>query len=157
MSLFEWSGYKPHKQGLETVLSPLEAEIMEIMWKEKSATARTVYARLRSKHNICRPSVNAVMSSLCKRGLLSARISRGGRGGLKYVYKPKISRRRFEREVVGKVLDSLLQSFEKTTRKLIDEKLKGCEGGRSGGDLGREVPPEKVGRDSGAGRDRQQA
>jgi len=96
---------------------------MDIMWREKRATARTVYTRLKSKHSVHRPTINAVMSSLCKRGLLSARVSKG-RGGLKYIYKVRLSRARFEREVVGKVIDSLLSSFRKTAKKQMREKLK---------------------------------
>lgn len=121
--MFSWAGYKPHKQGLQTVFSPLESEVMEIMWRKKSATARTVYALLKAKHSINRPTVTAVMSSLCKRGLLKKAISKG-RGGLRYVFKVQISRRRFEREVVGKVVDSLLESYKKTAKKQMREKLK---------------------------------
>lgn len=121
--MFKWSWYKPHRQGLQTVLSPLESDIMDIMWREKRATVRTVYTRLKSKHSVHRPTVNAVMSSLCKRGLLSARVSKG-RGGLKYIYKVRLSRTRFEREVVGKVVDSLLSSFRKTAKKQMRERLK---------------------------------
>lgn len=107
------------------MLSPLESDIMDIMWREKRATARTVYTRLKSRHSVHRPTVNAVMSSLCKRGLLSARVSKG-RGGLKYIYKVRLSRARFEREVVGKVVDSLLESYKKTARKEMKERLKGA-------------------------------
>lgn len=110
-------------QGLRTVLSPLESEIMSIMWQEKRATARTVYTRLKSKHSINRSTVNVVMGSLCKRGFLSTSVSKG-KGGLKYIYKIKISRAKFEREIVGKVLDSLNESFGKTTRKLVKEKMR---------------------------------
>lgn len=121
--MFSWAEYKPHKQGLQTVLSPLESEIMGIMWREKSATARTVYTLLKANHNINRPTVTAAMSSLCKRGLLKKIISKG-RGGLRYVFKVQISRGRFEREVVGKVVDSLLESYKKTAKKQMREKLK---------------------------------
>ncbi len=120
--MFSWTEYKPRKQGVGTVLSPLESEVMEIMWREKRATARTVFTRLESKHSVNRTTVNAIMGSLHKRGLLTSSVSRG-KGGLKYVYKVKISRRRFEREVVGKVLDSLLESYEKTSKRLMREKL----------------------------------
>ncbi|MFQ6129634.1 MAG: BlaI/MecI/CopY family transcriptional regulator [Candidatus Hadarchaeaceae archaeon] len=122
MNLFSWTEYKPHKQGVQTVLSPLESEVMEIMWREKRATARTVHTRLKSKHSINRSKVNAIMGSLRKRGLLTSSVSKG-RGGLKYIYKVKISRMRFEREVVGKVVDSLLESYGKTSKKLMREKL----------------------------------
>ncbi len=63
------------------------------------------------------------MNSLCKRGLLASSVSKG-RGGLKYIYKVKVSRRRFEREIVDKMLDSLLESFGKTSKKLMREKLR---------------------------------
>ncbi len=122
--MFSWTEYNPHKQGVQTVLSPLESEVMGIMWREKRATVRTVHTRLKSKHSINRSKVNAVMSSLRKRGLLTSSVSKG-RGGLKYIYKVKICRRKFEREVVGKVLDSLLESYEKTSKKLMPEKLGG--------------------------------
>lgn len=120
--MFSWTEYKPRKQGVRTVLSPLESEVMEIMWREKRATARTVYTRLKSKHSVNRSTVNVIMGSLRKRGLLTSSVSKG-RGGLRYVYKVKISRRRFEREVVGRVLDSLLESFGKTSKRLMREKL----------------------------------
>lgn len=122
--MFSWTEYKPHRQGIQTVLSPLESQVMEIMWKEKRATARTVYTRLKGKRAIRRSTVNAVMSSLSKRGLLSAKVGKG-RGGLRYVYRVKLSRSRFERQVVEKVIGSLLESFPKTAKKLLREKAKG--------------------------------
>ena len=120
--MFSWTEYRPHKEGLQTVFSPIESEIMAIMWREKRATARTVHTLLKSKHRVNRSTVNAAMNSLCKRGLLSSSVSRG-KGGLKYVYKVKVSRRKFEREVVGRVLDSLLKYYGKTAKKRIREKL----------------------------------
>jgi predicted transcriptional regulator len=128
VGLFNWAEYKPHREGLQTVLSPLESEIMAIMWREKRATARTIYTLLKIKHSVNRSTVNVVLGSLRKRGLLTSSVSKG-RGGLKYVYKVKISRGKFEQEVVGKVLDSLLESFGKTSKRLMREKLGGKVGG----------------------------
>jgi len=122
VDLFGWTDYNPIRKGPQTVLSLLESEVMTIMWREKRATARTVHTLLKSKHSVNRSRINAVMSSLCKRGLLTSSVCKG-RGGLKYIYKVKISRRRFERAVVDKVLNSLLESYEKTSKKLMREKL----------------------------------
>jgi predicted transcriptional regulator len=121
--LFSWAEYKPQMKGLRTVLSPLESEVMGIMWREKSATARTIYTLLKSRHSINRPTVTSAMNSLCKRGLLKKTISKG-KGGLRYVFKVQVSRRKFEREVVGKVIDSLLESYKNTAKKQMREKLK---------------------------------
>lgn len=77
IDLFSWTEYRPLKQGAQTVLSPLESEVMEIMWKEKRATARHMYNRLEAKHSINRTTVNATMNALSKRGLLGLRSARG--------------------------------------------------------------------------------
>lgn len=120
--MFNWTEYRPQKEGYQTVLNPVESEIILIMWREKRATVRTVQTLLSNKKSLKRSTVNAAMKSLCERGLLSSSISKG-KGGLKYVYKIKISRRKFEREIVGKLLDSLLNSYGKTAKKIMREKL----------------------------------
>jgi predicted transcriptional regulator len=122
VSLFSWTNYNPHKEGLQTVLNSVESEIILIMWREKRATVRTVQTLLGNKTNLKRSTVNAAMKSLCDRGLLSSSVSKG-KGGLKYIYKIKISRGRFEKEIVGEVLESLLKCYEKKTKKLMREKL----------------------------------
>ena len=119
--MFRWREYNPHAKGLRTVLSPLESEVMKIMWGRKRATARTVYTILKTKLRTSRPSVNATLNSLSKRGFLVSEVS-SGKGGLKYVYRPTVSRSEFEREVVTGVLNSLLESFGKTAKKIMKEK-----------------------------------
>jgi len=119
--VFSWTSYNPHKEGFQTVLNPIESEIILIMWREKRATVRTVQTLLGYKA-IKRSSVNAAMKSLSERGLLSSSVSKG-KGGLKYVYRIKVSRRSFEYEIVDKVLESLLKSYEKRAKKMMREKL----------------------------------
>ena len=119
--MFSWTSYNPHKEGFQTVLNPIESEIILIMWREKRATVRTVQTLLGYKA-IKRSSVNAAMKSLSERGLLSSSVSKG-KGGLKYVYRIKVSRRSFEYEIVDKVLESLLKSYEKRAKKMMREKL----------------------------------
>ncbi|MEM2878448.1 MAG: BlaI/MecI/CopY family transcriptional regulator [Candidatus Hadarchaeales archaeon] len=123
--MFGWAEYRPKEEGLATVLSGLEAEIMKIMWREKRATARTVYSLLNSRHSVCRSKVNSTMNALCRKGLLSSTISKG-KGGLRYIYRVKVSRKRFEREVVQTVVCSLLKSF-RDSKRLVDEILKSSE------------------------------
>ncbi len=123
VNLFSWTDYRPQREGIETVLSPIESEIILIMWRRKRATVRTVKILLSNKKNLKRATVNAAMKSLCERGLLSSSITKG-KGGLKYIYKIKISRRKFEKCIIDKVLDSLLKSYGRTAQKIIKEKIK---------------------------------
>jgi len=120
--LFNWTEYRPQKEGYQTVLNPVESEIILIMWREKRATVRTVQTLLGNKASLKRSTVNAAMKSLCNRGLLSSSVSKG-KGGLKYIYKIRVSRRSFEKEIVEKVLESLLKSYGKMAKKLMLEKL----------------------------------
>ncbi len=121
--MFQWTEYRPFKQGVQTVLSPLESEIMEIMWKEKRATARYMFNRLKARHSVNRSTVNVTMNSLVKRGLLGQKLSKG-RGGLRYIYHVRCSRGRFERQVVDKIIDSLFESYKRIVQKRMREKLK---------------------------------
>jgi predicted transcriptional regulator len=123
-----WTEYRPGERGLRTVLNELESEIMNLMWRKKRATARTVYTLLNSRHSVPRSKVNATMNALCKKGLLSSKISRG-RGGLRYIYKVRVSRSRFEREVVEAVVTSLLSSF-RNSKRVIQEILSSGRGER---------------------------
>ena len=120
--MFNWTEYRPQKEGYQTVLNPVESEIILIMWREKRATVRTVQTLLGNKASLKRSTVNAAMKSLCNRGLLSSSVSKG-KGGLKYIYKIRVSRRSFEKEIVEKVLESLLKSYGKMAKKLMLEKL----------------------------------
>ncbi len=113
--MFEWHEYRPFEKGYIKVLGPLETEIMEIVWNHKVGTAREVYDVLKDeKKSIRRSTISIIMNRLCERGLINKRIEKG-RGGLKYVYSVKISKKEFEKEVVSKIIESLIETFPQET------------------------------------------
>ncbi|RZN50457.1 CopY family transcriptional regulator [archaeon] len=109
--MFVWHEYRPFERGYRKILGPLETDIMEILWNEGTTTARGVYDILRDeKKNIRRSTISIMMNRLCERNLIEKNIEKG-RGGLKYVYKVRVSRNDFEDEVVSKILTSLNDTF----------------------------------------------
>ncbi len=107
--------FKLTEEGIKAVLPPLEAEIMEYMWKVRVATAGEVYDYMKTKHpEIRRSTVSILMNRLCERGLLSRSIDHG-RGGMRYVYSITTTREEFEEKVVQRILDALMSNFREAT------------------------------------------
>jgi len=103
--------YRISGKKLETILGPLEARVMEIMWEVKTpVSVRTVYEKLRKERKIAYTTVMSTMNTLFEKGLLDRKVAKG-RGGLLYVYWPKLSKEEIERSVVKQVIDSLVRNF----------------------------------------------
>ncbi len=114
--MFEFE-YSPHKKGIEKILSPMESEIMEIMWRKKMATAKEVFSSLKKGK---RSSISIILQRLCEKGLLS-RKEEIAKGGKRYIYSVKIDRETFEKYVVKTVIDSLVESFGEGVRDYLKQ------------------------------------
>ncbi|WP_297535554.1 BlaI/MecI/CopY family transcriptional regulator [Thermococcus sp.] len=107
--------FKLTEEGIKAVLPPLEAEIMELMWRLKVATAGQVYEHIKENHpEIRRSTVSILMNRLCEKGLLKRSVEKG-RGGMRYVYSITTTREEFEEKVVKSILDALMTNFREAT------------------------------------------
>lgn len=107
--------FKLTEDGIRAVLPPLEAEIMEHMWRIRVATAGQVYEYMKKKHpDIRRSTVSILMNRLCEKGLLERTVDRG-RGGMRYVYSVTTTREEFEENIVRSILDALMNNFREAT------------------------------------------
>lgn len=105
------SEYKIDGEHLESILGPLEAEVLNTVLEKKTPVrVRQVYEELKKKRKIAYTTVMTTMSTLFEKGLLDRRIEKG-RGGLLYVYWSRMSKTEIERSVVSQVIDSLMKNF----------------------------------------------
>jgi predicted transcriptional regulator len=104
--------FKPAAGGLVKVLGPLETKIMQIVWREKSATVKQVHRRLQDQTNrdIAYTTVMTTMTRLAEKGILNRK-----RDGLAYLYTPAVTKRDFETMMVRRVLDGLMDDYEDET------------------------------------------
>ncbi|WP_029215492.1 BlaI/MecI/CopY family transcriptional regulator [Kallotenue papyrolyticum] len=104
--------FKPAAGGLVKVLGPLETQIMQIIWREKSTTVKQVHRRLQEQtgRDIAYTTVMTTMTRLADKGMLHRR-----RDGLAFVYTPAVTKRDFEQMMVRRVLDGLLDDYEEET------------------------------------------
>ena len=103
--------FKPDMQGLGKVLGSLESEVMEIIWrKDCEVCVRDVYEYLAGKREIAYTTVMTIMGRLADKKILRKR-----KEGKTDFYTPALSRDEFTSQVVGNVVDSLLEDFADVT------------------------------------------
>lgn len=93
-------------KGIRQVLGDLEADIMELVWKQSPASVRDVYERLAKKRSIAYTTVMTVMSRLAEKGLLERQ-----QHGRAYLYVPSCSREEFCEDTISTVMQGLLGGF----------------------------------------------
>lgn len=121
--MFRWHEFRPDENGIKKVLSPLESEIMQIMWKEETSMARDVYEIMKKEEKDTRRStISIMMNRLHERGLLDRR-SEKGKGGERFIYTVRVTKEEFSQIVVTKVMQSLLETFEEATLRYVRNHL----------------------------------
>lgn len=95
------------KEGLTRVLGPLEAEIMEIIWRRPSqVTISDVWKEILSHRQISFNTVMTVMNRLAKKGML-----RREQGKNAYHFSPVQTKEEFLGEVSRQVAQGLVEDF----------------------------------------------
>ena len=115
------SGYRIDGKDLEAILGPLEADVLNAVYSfNRTIRVREVYEKMKGKRKIAYTTVMSTMNTLFEKGILDRKVN-NGKGGLLYVYWPKMSRSEIERSAVKQIMDSLLKNFGETvTSYLVD-------------------------------------
>ena len=114
----------PRRKNSEQPLTPLELEIMNVLWETGPANVQTVQARLTAR-NLAYTTVQTMLNVLHRKGKVKRRLKDRA-----YLYQPLLSRQKAVAQAVGDMLDrffggsadGLVLSLVKT-RKLTPEKL----------------------------------
>jgi predicted transcriptional regulator len=117
------SGYRPDAKDLEAILGPLEADVLVSVYEiGKPVRVREIYERMKGERKIAYTTVMSTMNTLYEKSILDRKVTEG-RGGLLYVYWPKMSRSEIERSAVKHIMDSLVKNFgEAVTSYLVEMK-----------------------------------
>jgi len=120
---YKVSRYNLEGEQFEGFLGPLGAEVLETIWGsgEGPVTVRQVYEELRKRTKIAYTTVMSTMDRLYDKGVLDRKVERG-KGGVFFVYWPKLGKKRFEESAVKTVVSSLFKNFGSTvTNALVEE------------------------------------
>ncbi|MBI4733750.1 MAG: BlaI/MecI/CopY family transcriptional regulator [Rubrobacteridae bacterium] len=97
-------------------LSTLEADIMNIVWKQKKITVREVHETMLEEGYIPYTTVMAAMNNMSQKGLLKQ-----NKNGKAYVYSAAISRDSMAKSIVDTVVTKILGG---TATPLVSHLLK---------------------------------
>ena len=92
--------------NLESLLGPLEQDVMDVVWRLRDATVRDVHAELAATREIAYTTVMTTMARLARKDMLQRDTA-----DLAHRYRPVLSREQYGRGTVGDVLAWLLDRY----------------------------------------------
>lgn len=99
------------KKGLNSIVSGLEADILECLWQGKEKkTCRHVYEFVKKKNKVAYTTIAVTLDRMYSRGLMEREIEKG-KGGLKYRYGAKITREDLANRISKKFVNFLKTTF----------------------------------------------
>lgn len=110
-----------------TSLGGLEQQIMDIVWEQKSCSARDVLTKLERDKKLAYTTVATILQRLYDKGLLSRKENTAG-----HIYSPKVSKEKYTKNVAQSFLkkfidlfgDTAIASFAESIDKLPEKKRK---------------------------------
>ena len=89
----------PRRKNSEQSLTPLELEIMNVLWASEPANVQTVQARLTSR-NLAYTTVQTMLNVLHRKGKGKRRLKDRA-----YLYQPIVSRQKAVTQALGEMID----------------------------------------------------
>lgn len=110
-------------EPLETLLGPLEQEVMDVSWRLGDATVRDVHDELARVRNIAYTTVMTTMARLASKGLLERDTA-----GLAHRYRPAVSRDDYAQTAVDDVLSWLFERYPEPAAAYLAEVVDDVDG-----------------------------
>lgn len=101
---------------LETLLGPLEQDVMDVVWQLGDATVRDVHDVLAGRRKIAYTTVMTTMTRLAAKGLLVRDTS-----GLAHRYRAVVTRDSYARSTMSNVLAWLLERYPEPSAAYLAE------------------------------------
>jgi predicted transcriptional regulator len=106
-------------------LTPLELEIMKVLWEEGAANVQAVQQRLHPARPLAYTTVQTMLNVLVRKGKVSRKLKERA-----YVYRPAVSRQRAISQAAGDLVERVFGGSSEDlvltllkTRRLTPEKL----------------------------------
>ncbi|HLD85085.1 MAG TPA: BlaI/MecI/CopY family transcriptional regulator [archaeon] len=103
------------------VLSPLENDIMRVLWKSGDMRVREVQKKLGK--NVPLTSVAVLLDRLHCKKIVSRKVSTG-QGGNHYIYSPSLTQENFQKSIVEETVDKLIDAFGPAAVSYFDERFR---------------------------------
>ena len=105
----------------ESLLSPLENDVLRVLWPDRKMRVREIHGKLKQK--VALSSVAVILDRLHDRGIVARKVETA-RGGVRYLYYPAQDKAAFEKSVVEKTVNGLIESFGPTAVSYFNERFR---------------------------------
>ncbi|MBS3147774.1 BlaI/MecI/CopY family transcriptional regulator [Candidatus Woesearchaeota archaeon] len=105
----------------DSLLSPLEQEVLQVLWPAKSMRVREIHSKLKKK--VALSSVAVILDRLFDKQIVTRTIETA-RGGARYIYTPVHDRKAFEKSVVESAVNKLIDTFGDNALSYFNERFK---------------------------------
>jgi len=106
----------------DELLSPLEADVLRVLWPDKQLKVRQIYDALKHKRKVALSSVAVILDRLHEKNIVSRNVETA-RGGMRYIYFPKHDKKEFEKTVVESAVNKLIDAFGPTAVSYFNERF----------------------------------
>ncbi|MBI4154195.1 BlaI/MecI/CopY family transcriptional regulator [Candidatus Woesearchaeota archaeon] len=105
------------------VLSPLESDVLKIMWKNPDSwRVRDIHSTLKKRRKVALTSVAVILDRLHAKKIVTRKINIG-RGGEYYIYSCQVCKEDFQQTVVEKTVDKLIDNFGDVAVNYFNERF----------------------------------
>jgi len=108
--------------AFDSMLSPLEQDILHVIWPDKKMRVRQIYEKLKGQRQLALSSVAVLLDRLHERGVVG-RDQETGRGGVRYTYFPTSDKKNFEKSVVEGAVNKLIEKFGSTAVSYFNDRF----------------------------------
>lgn len=112
---------KENVTAFEALLSPLEKDALRVLWPDCKMRVREIHKQLKKK--VALSSVAVILDRLHEKGVVGRTIETA-RGGVRYVYFPVQDKNSFEKAVVEKTVNKLIEAFGNTAVSYFNDRFK---------------------------------
>ena len=109
----KWMGFQPHKEDLTKVLGELEAPVMKAVWELGKGDVKAIHSCVYADKKCAITTVATILDILHTKGLVERELLRSP--AIRYEYKPALTRKEFESNVVRDVFKGLFETFGEST------------------------------------------
>ena len=111
------------RKGVRSILSPLEADVLMILWENRDRTLyiRDIHNKLKTQ-GIALTSIAVALNRLHKKKLVNRKM-KSCRGGYRYLYRATKTKQEFERSIVENTVNRLIDSFGSVAVSYFNEKF----------------------------------
>ena len=120
--MVEITKFRSDKKGMETFLSPLESDVLNVLIEKKTARVRDIYLILKSERKVALTSIAVILDRLYDKKIVKREVETG-KGGLHYIYSVDKSKADFERSMIDKIVNELITNFGDTAVTYFNEKF----------------------------------